>query len=109
MRSKTSSIKTRIQKTGAPTSSRNVESGNGLPKSNVIGDGKTELEGRFIEAKRNLSGSRQRLLNNILKEADETFYLSSREMAKRYGVDAATIVRTVQAIGYEKFADFSRD
>jgi DNA-binding MurR/RpiR family transcriptional regulator len=30
-------------------------------------------------------------------------------MAKRYHVDAATIVRTVQALGYERFADFAAD
>jgi DNA-binding MurR/RpiR family transcriptional regulator len=30
-------------------------------------------------------------------------------MAKRYNVDAATIVRTVQALGYERFADFAAD
>jgi DNA-binding MurR/RpiR family transcriptional regulator len=40
---------------------------------------------------------------------EETFFLSSRELAKRYNVDAATIVRTVQALGYERFADFAAD
>ena len=30
-------------------------------------------------------------------------------MAKRYNVDASTIVRTVQALGYERFADFAAD
>ena len=30
-------------------------------------------------------------------------------MAKRYNVNAATIVRTVQALGYERFADFAAD
>jgi DNA-binding MurR/RpiR family transcriptional regulator len=30
-------------------------------------------------------------------------------MAKRYGVDAATIVRSVQALGYKRFADFASD
>jgi DNA-binding MurR/RpiR family transcriptional regulator len=30
-------------------------------------------------------------------------------MAKRYKVDAATIVRSVQALGYERFADFAAD
>ena len=82
---------------------------NGSASASVDDDGATYLEARFLEAKRHLSSSRQRLLNQILKEADETFYLSSREMANRYGVDAATIVRTVQAIGYKKFADFSHD
>ena len=30
-------------------------------------------------------------------------------MAKRYEVDAATIVRTIQALGYGKFAEFAAD
>jgi DNA-binding MurR/RpiR family transcriptional regulator len=85
------------------------ESKNGFSKLPIEEDGSTYLEARFLEAKMHLSSSRQRLLNQILKEADETFFLSSREMANRYGVDAATIVRTVQAMGYPKFADFSRD
>jgi DNA-binding MurR/RpiR family transcriptional regulator len=56
-----------------------------------------------------LSGSRRRLIREILDNHEETFFLSSREMAKRYNVDAATIVRTVQALGYERFADFAAD
>ena len=67
----------------------------------------TSLEVRF--AKSPLSGSRRRLIREILDNHEETFFLSSREMAKRYKVDAATIVRTVQALGYEKFADFAAD
>ena len=61
----------------------------------------------FSDAQNDLSPSRQRLLSLILAEADETFYLSSREMGRRYGVDTATIVRTIQAMGYKKFADFA--
>jgi DNA-binding MurR/RpiR family transcriptional regulator len=86
-----------------------LEARNGDSAKSADGDGGTHLEARFLDAKRHLSSSRQRLLNQILGEADETFFLSSREMANRYGVDAATIVRTIQAIGYKKFADFSRD
>lgn len=82
---------------------------NGSSKIVPADDATTHLEARFLDAKKNLSSSRQRLLNQILQEADETFFLSSRELGNRYNVDAATIVRTVQAMGYEKFADFSRD
>src|SRR4029450_5257074 len=32
-----------------------------------------------------------------------------RELARRYDVDAATIVRTIQALGYQRFADFAAD
>src|ERR1044072_3128720 len=67
----------------------------------------TSLEVRF--AKSPLSGTRRRLIREILDNHEETFFLSSREMAKRYNVDAATIVRTVQALGYERFADFAAD
>ena len=67
----------------------------------------TSLEVRF--AKSPLSGSRRRLIREILDNHEETFFLSSRELAKRYKVDAATIVRTVQALGYERFADFAAD
>jgi len=37
------------------------------------------------------------------------FFLSSRELAGRYDVDAATIVRTIQALGYQRFAEFAAD
>ena len=67
----------------------------------------TSLEVRF--AKSPLSGTRRRLIREILDNHEQTFFLSSREMAKRYNVDAATIVRTVQALGYERFADFAAD
>jgi len=45
----------------------------------------------------------------ILESPEDTFFLSSRELAKRYEVDAATIVRTIQALGYRKFAEFVTD
>ena len=72
-------------------------------------DVQTKLEARFIESQSNLSASRRRLLLQILEEPHETFFLSSRELARRFGVDSATIVRTVQAMGYLKFADFVYD
>ena len=65
------------------------------------------LEVRFAQSP--LSRSRRQLIRAILDKHEETFFLSSREMAKRYNVDAATIVRTVQALGYERFADFAAD
>lgn len=67
----------------------------------------TSLEVRFAQS--SLSGSRRRLIREILDKHEETFFLSSRELAKRYNVDAATIVRTIQALGYERFADFAAD
>ena len=71
--------------------------------------GRTPLGVRFLEAKPSLGSSRQRLLRQILDESNETFFLSSREMGRRYDVNTATIIRTIQALGYEKFADFAHD
>src|SRR6185437_1977703 len=77
------------------------------------GDGRgpwtTLLEGRFAEAEENLNSSRRDLLRRILDEAEETYFLSSRDLAKRYDVDAATIVRSIQALGYKKYGDFIAD
>ena len=64
---------------------------------------------RFLDKHVDLSPSRQRLLRRILDESNETFFLSSREMGRRYNVDSATIIRTIQALGYGKFADFVQD
>ena len=75
----------------------------------IENEGKTPLEVRFLESQTNLSKSRRQLLSHILSDADETFFLSSRDLGRRYNVDSATIVRTIQAIGYKKFADFTHD
>jgi DNA-binding MurR/RpiR family transcriptional regulator len=67
----------------------------------------TTLEARFAQTQQ--TPTRRQLIRAILDNHDETYFLSSRGMAKRYNVDAATIVRTVQALGYERFADFAAD
>src|ERR1043166_9393281 len=67
------------------------------------------LETRFAEARSQLNPRRQRLLRAILDSADETCFLSSREMAKRFHIDATTILRTTQVLGYGSFADFAAD
>jgi DNA-binding MurR/RpiR family transcriptional regulator len=67
------------------------------------------LEARLTKARRYLNPRRQRLIRAILDSADETCFLSSREMAKRYHVDATTILRTTQVLGYGSFADFTAD
>jgi RpiR family transcriptional regulator, carbohydrate utilization regulator len=69
----------------------------------------TGLEARFARAEPHLSRSRKKLLHMILENPEDTFFLSSRELARRYKVDAATIVRTIQALGYSKFAAFAAD
>jgi DNA-binding MurR/RpiR family transcriptional regulator len=69
----------------------------------------TALETRFEQAQSNLNASRSQLIRNILENAEENYFLSSRALAKRYGVDKATIVRSVQMLGYERYADFAAD
>ena len=82
------------------TQSFNGRDGNASP---------TVLETRFAEARGQLNPRRQRLIRAILDSADETCFLSSREMAKRFHIDATTILRTTQVLGYGSFADFAAD
>ena len=69
----------------------------------------TPLEDRFTEASSRLNERRHRLVQSILENPEDTYFLSSRGLAQKFGVDAATIVRTIQVLGYEQFADFSAD
>src|SRR5262245_1961371 len=69
----------------------------------------TAIELRFTKAQSRLGPHRQQLIRAIVDHCEETCFLSSRELAKRYAVDAATVVRTVQALGYTRFADFAAD
>jgi DNA-binding MurR/RpiR family transcriptional regulator len=85
----------RVASTGRPSSERR--------------QGQTTLEQRLAAAGENLNPSRRKLLRLILENTEDTFFLSSRELAKRYEVDAATIVRTIQALGYKKYAEFTAD
>jgi DNA-binding MurR/RpiR family transcriptional regulator len=64
---------------------------------------------RIGQARAHLPERRRQLLDGILERLDETVFLSSRELAQRFDTDAATIVRTTQALGYGQFADFARD
>ena len=61
-----------------------------LPNDGSYDSTSPSLEVRFTQSQ--LSGSRRQLIRAILDNHEETFFLSSREMAKRYKVDAATIV-----------------
>jgi DNA-binding MurR/RpiR family transcriptional regulator len=70
---------------------------------------RTPLEIRYAKSQAKLSKSRKKMLGMILESPGDTFFLSSRELAKRYDVDAATVVRTIQALGYGKFAQFAAD
>lgn len=70
---------------------------------------RTRIEERLAKGSASLNLSRRKLVSEILDNSEETCFLSSRELAKRYEVDAATIVRTIQALGYERYADFQDD
>jgi len=69
----------------------------------------TALEIRFTQAEPNLSASRQALIRQILDHPEDTYFLSSRALAKRYDLDPTTIVRTVQALGYKRYSEFAAD
>lgn len=77
-------------------------------KNETAGDGRTgELMQRL--SRDALSGGRRALMDGILNNLNEAVFLSTRELAKRFKTDPATVVRTVQALGYATFADFSKD
>src|SRR5260370_9059023 len=69
----------------------------------------TPMESRFAEAETNLGTSRKRLIREILDHPEDTYFLSSRALAKRYDLDPTTIVRTVQALGYKRYGEFAAD
>src|SRR5438874_8863214 len=69
----------------------------------------TALETRVAQVEPNLSANRQALIREILDHADDTYFLSSRALAKRYELDPTTIVRTVQALGYKRYGEFAAD
>jgi DNA-binding MurR/RpiR family transcriptional regulator len=69
----------------------------------------TALEGRFAQVEQSLGARRHDLVRQILDHPEDTYFLSSRALAKFCSVDTATIVRTVQALGYERYADFAAD
>jgi DNA-binding MurR/RpiR family transcriptional regulator len=71
----------------------------------------TALQERVARAENEglLTSTRRDLLRAILDNSDETYFLSSRELARRYSVEPSTIVRAVQTLGYKRFAEFSAD
>ena len=71
--------------------------------------GPTALEAKIAAAQSDLSDGRRKLLSMILENPEDTFFLSSRELGRRYEVDAATVVRTIQVLGYRKFSEFAAD
>ena len=70
---------------------------------------RTAIEQRLADAQSRLNPRRRRIIQAALENPDETFFLSSRALARRYRVDPATIVRTIQVLGYRQYADFLKD
>lgn len=70
---------------------------------------RTAIETRLTESQGRLNAHRRRLIQSTLDNPDETYFLSARALARRYQVDPATIVRTIQALGYKQYADFAAD
>jgi len=70
---------------------------------------RSTIETRLSAAEPKLTPGRRRLIQATLDASDETHFLSSRALARRFRVDPATIVRTIQVLGYEKYADFAAD
>jgi DNA-binding MurR/RpiR family transcriptional regulator len=70
---------------------------------------RSTIETRLAAAESRLTPGRRRLIQATLESSDETHFLSSRALARRLRVDPATIVRTIQALGYERYADFATD
>lgn len=93
-------------KSGKPASNeaRRVE-----PKPDQRKPGVTQLEARFVEAEDRLGVRRRDLVRKILEHPEDAYFLTSRALAKHCDVDTATIVRTVQALGYKRYADFAAD
>ncbi|MBI4473835.1 MAG: MurR/RpiR family transcriptional regulator, partial [Acidobacteria bacterium] len=69
----------------------------------------TALEARFAQVQDQLPQGRREILQAIIENPGETFFLSSRGLAARFQVDPATIVRATQALGYPRFEDFATD
>src|SRR5215470_9519339 len=81
----------------------------GLHREGEVQNSRTSLEEQFARSKHSLNDSRRQLIQTILDNPEDHFFLSARKLAKLYGVDASTVVRTIQALGYEKFDDFAAD
>ena len=69
----------------------------------------TQLEIRFADAQSKLAPRRRLMIRTILDHPEEIYFLSSRELGKRFNMDAATIVRAIQVLGYDRYADFAAD
>ena len=70
---------------------------------------RSTIEERLAEAESRLNPTRRRLIQATLENSDETYFLSSRALARRFDVDPSTVVRTIRVLGYDSYADFAAD
>src|SRR5436189_1811806 len=80
-------------------SSRRREGSLSAPSRPVV-VARSTIETRLQAAESRLTPGRRRLVQATLDSSDETHFLSSRALARRFKVDPATIVRTIQVLGY---------
>lgn len=69
----------------------------------------TSLEARFASSASRLTERSRNLVEAIINSPEETCFMSSRELARRFSVGAATIGRAARQMGYRTFADFASD
>lgn len=86
-----------------------TEEARSIAPDRPIAGARSAIETRMAAAEPRMTPGRRRLIQETLEHSDETHFLSSRALARRLGVDPATIVRTIQALGYERYADFAAD
>ena len=93
-----------------PTLKSEMHSGSpSEPDNSRGGTWRTAIEERLSHAEDELAPNRQRLIREILANSEDTCFLTSRKLAKRYNVDPGTIIRTIQALGYRKYEEFVTD
>src|SRR3954447_15236944 len=93
----------------SPRYHRRRRGGSLSPPSRPVVVARSTIETRLAAAESRLTPGRRRLIQATLDSSDETHFLSSRALARRFKVDPATIVRTIQVLGYERYADFAAD
>lgn len=79
------------------------------PGNSRSGTWRTPIEERLSRAESKLAPNRRRLIHEILANSEDTCFLTSRKLAKRYNVDPGTVIRTIQALGYRKYEEFITD
>lgn len=80
-----------------------------LTELRELGGTLTELEDRFLKAQGSLHPRRRQMIRELIDHPEDVYFLSSRDLGKKFEVDAATIVRSIQVLGYGSYADFAAD